>query len=249
MVNKKEILSDLYDKLKDVIPDDHSYQVIATYFTDLLFECKDIQIVMDLGCGAGNSIDYFRKKNPNVKWIGLDIESSPEVNSRTRADGEFRTFDGINIPFKEDYFDLIYCNQVFEHVQYPRKLLKEVNRVLKQRGYFVGSVSHLEPYHSYSLWNYTPYGFALLIKEAGLELVEIRPSIDALTLITRRGFVGGLSFLRQYSSRYWRKESPLNQLVNIITRIMRKNHKKINLIKLVLCGQFCFLVQKPSSEK
>lgn len=46
-------------------------------------------IILDLGCGTGASIDFFQKIVPNARWIGVDIEDSPEVNSRTRNDAEF----------------------------------------------------------------------------------------------------------------------------------------------------------------
>lgn len=230
----------MYDLLKEYIPNDHSRQVVSKYYTEYLFRQNNkIRQVMDLGCGTGNSLDYFRRKNPRIRWVGLDIEKSPEVDLRTRTDGEFYTFDGIHIPFDDDHFDLIYCNQVFEHVRRPINLLKEVRRVLRPNGYFIGSTSQLEPYHSYSLWNYTPYGFCLLIKEAGLQLVEMRPSIDALTLIIRCG-------LRtpKFFSRWWEKESPLNLVISFFGKVMRKRPEWINAKKLLFCGQFCFLARK-----
>ncbi len=93
------------------IPNDHSRQVTSTYFIDHVFAAMDkIETVMDLGCGAGNSLDYFRKKNPNVRWSGLDIESSPEVESRTRTDGDFYKYDGVHMLFHDNHFDLIYSN-------------------------------------------------------------------------------------------------------------------------------------------
>ena len=222
------------------IPNDYSRQVTSKILAErLLLQKNTIETVMDLGCGAGNSVDLFRIYNPTVRWVGLDIENSPEVSARRRTDAEFFSFDGVNIPFDDDYFDLIYCNQVFEHVRHPIALLKEVKRVLKPNGYFVGSTSHMEPYHSYSMWNYTPYGFSLLIDEAGLQLLEIRPSIDSLTLILRRGMG-----LRKLFSRWWEKESPLNKLISLAGRLTRKSHKEINFIKLIFCGQFCFLTRK-----
>ena len=32
--------------------------------------------VMDLGCGAGDSVDLFRSVDPDVSWVGVDIEDS-----------------------------------------------------------------------------------------------------------------------------------------------------------------------------
>ncbi|MFH1678715.1 MAG: class I SAM-dependent methyltransferase, partial [Candidatus Omnitrophota bacterium] len=187
----------------------------------------------------GNSIKYFKMNDPGIRWIGVDIKSSVELNLRIWKNAEFITFDGVNLPFEDESIDLVFCSQVFEHVKYPRKLLKEIRRVLVPGGYFVGSASHLEPYHSLSLWNYTPYGFKILIEESGMKLKEIRPGIDALTLIVRRFFRGSKVF-----SRYWKKESPLNRLINFTGFITRKKHDEINLIKLLFCGQFVFLVEK-----
>ena len=231
------------DLLVEQIPQDSSQQIDSEYYIDYLLKATDTQLeVLDLGCGSGNSEAKFKAHSRDLQWFGLDIDESPEVNSRTR-NGNFYTFDGINIPFEENRFDVIYSNQVFEHVRHPEALLKEINRVLKPGGYFVGSVSYLEPYHSFSFWNYTPYGFKEIAVEAGLEVVEIRPSIDALTLIVRR-ILGAPKFF----SRWWKQESPLNSLITIVGKVTRKDSASINAIKLMFCGQFCFLTRKPSDR-
>lgn len=225
--------------LKGCIPDNHSRQVTSMYYVEyLLAQDINLRVVMDLGCGVGNSVDYFRRKNSNIRWVGVDIEESLDVELRARPDAEFLIFDGIHIPFDENYFDLIYCNQIFEHVRYPIDLLKEVHRVLRPDGYFVGSVSRLELCHSSSLRNYTPYGFRLLVEEIGLKLIELRLSIDVLTLILWHG-LGRPRFLSQ-----WNKESLFNRLINLYGKITGKSHIFINAVKLLFCDQFCFLVCK-----
>jgi SAM-dependent methyltransferase len=227
------------------IPGDHTRQVNSiTVVKNLLAnKSSNIKIVMDLGCGKGDSFDLFRQLDPAIKWCGLDIEISPEVEKRTRTDAEFFSFDGSTIPFEDNHFDLIYCNQVLEHVRQPEQLLTDVQRVLKPNGYFIGSVSQLEPYHSQSVWNFTPHGFCLLLNNAGLGLLEIRPSIDALTLIIRSG-LGRPGFF----SRWWNKESPLNKIISFAGWLTRKSKEEINLAKIILSGQFCFVVQKPGER-
>ena len=228
--------------IKDYIPSDHSKQVSIDYYLKSVLkiqESSQYQKVLDLGCGQGNSLKDFTELNDKIDWYGIDIEKSPEVLSRAETNERFMTFDGINIPFEKGYFDLIYCRQVFEHVKNPRELLKEVNRVLKPGGYFIGSTSHLEPFHSYSYWNYTPFGFSVLLEEAKLKLIELRPGIDSITLILRRSIKS-----RKLFKIFWRIESPLNFLISVTGKLFRISQSTLNAVKLNLCGQFIFFVTK-----
>lgn len=223
------------------VPDDFSRQISLERFTDIFLANHAIRNVLDLGCGTGNSADKFFKINPDITWVGIDIENSPEVKARQRHDLQFLSFDGVSLPFSDNYFDLIYSKQVFEHVRFPRQLLKEVYRVLKPGGYFIGSTSHLEPYHSFSYWNYTPYGFVTLLEEAGLQITEMRPGIDAVTLIIRR-IMGGAKIF----NIFWKIDSPLNAMLELFGKLFGKKAKWINIIKLLFCGQFLFSAKKPS---
>ncbi len=174
---------DLGEVLGDRIPADHSRPVLADHYAGRLRAKR----VMDLGCGAGDSVDLFRSVDPEVSWVGVDIERSPEVAERIRADAEFVTFDGRRLPFDDGSFDLVYCKQVLEHVEHPRDLIAEAARVLRPGGHLAGSTSQLEAFHSYSIFNWTPYGFTRVAEDAGLEVVELRPVIDGFTLVAWRG--------------------------------------------------------------
>lgn len=235
---------DLLRELGDAVPGDHSAQTLAgAYIAPLLSRTREHPPrVLDLGCGAGDSVDAFRAVDPRVEWTGLDLPDSPEVATRTRTDAVFASFDGVEIPAADASFDVVFSNQVLEHVRRPRELLAEVARVLAPGGAFAGSTSQLEPFHSFSLWNYTPYGFGALVEEAGLELVEVRPGIDALTLVARRA-AGRPAFM----SRWWARESPLNRLIALARRPLRLDDRRLNAFKLVLCGQFAFLARRPST--
>ena len=65
-----------------MIPNDHSHQVTSQYYLDLIFSQQPRLIrVMDFGCGAGNSFEYFKRQQADIQWVLLDIEHSPEVAS------------------------------------------------------------------------------------------------------------------------------------------------------------------------
>lgn len=187
--------------------------------------------VLDLGCGTGDSVDFFRQLPMEVEWIGLDIESSPEVDRRVRTDTTFQTYDGVNIPAEDNSIDLVYSHQVFEHVRHPEPLLREVSRVLKWDGAFCGGVSYLEPYHSRSLWNFTPYGWWILNRDAGLTPVAFAAGIDSLSLIERS--------LRNHpvESGSWWTLSPLNAKIISDPTLSAKER---NYRMLSYCGHLVF---------
>jgi ubiquinone/menaquinone biosynthesis C-methylase UbiE len=231
--------ADLADLMGSRIPADHSRSVLADDLAARYLARPDrppAPRVLDLGCGTGDSVDLFRSLEPRVQWTGADIERSPEVAERTRTDADFVTFDGERLPFADRSFDLVYCKQVLEHVRRPQPLLAEAARVLAPSGWLVGSTSHLEAFHSNSVWNYTPYGLLLLAEQARLELVEVRPVIDAFTLIAWRAHGTPRFFYR-----WWARESPPYRAISLLARPARWDHRTVNTAKLVLAGQFTFL--------
>jgi len=103
----------------------------------------------------------------------------------------------------------------------------------------VGSASQLEPFHSRSTFGYSPYGLTKLFERSGLDVLELRPGIDALTLILRRG-LGGPS----YFERWWPLESPLNRVIGLFARVRRLDPASTNAIKLLFCGQIAFTARR-----
>jgi SAM-dependent methyltransferase len=231
---------DLYELLKRYIPRDHARQVTSTYYVEKLMKGGPPgRRVMDLGCGPGDTVDLFRGFDPDVDWHGVDIESSPEVEGRTRTDAAFHVYDGEHLPFDGGSFDIVFSHQVFEHVRRPEELLGEVARVLRAGGAFIGSVSAIEPYHSFSYFNYSPYGWYVMLEAAGLELVELRPGIDAIALI-RRQFLGRPAYAMK-----WVESSPLNEEIDAWGAKTGRPPHLINLRKIQYCGHLVFHARRP----
>ena len=239
---------DLAAALDGAIPADSSRQSLAEDYINRfargeLGVTPDRARVMDLGAGMGGSFDQFRAVVPGCRWVGVDISDSIESRSRTRRDAEFVLYDGVHLPFADRSFDLVYCKQVLEHVAHPEPLLGEVARVLTAGGAFTGSTSQLEAFHSDSRFNYTPFGLAEAMREAGLSVEELRPGIDGFTLLLRR--VLGTP---RWMSRAWATESPLNRTIDVVGRARGADHVSVNTAKLVFCGQFSFLARRPVAE-
>ncbi|MDX2851458.1 class I SAM-dependent methyltransferase [Streptomyces sp. PA03-3a] len=234
-------MATLWELMRDCIPDDHARQVTSRFYLDeAMTSPRAPDRVVDLGCGRGGSAAYFRRHNPRVRWVGVDISGSPEARQRTPGDDPVLYYDGVRLPFRSGALPLVYSHQVFEHVSRPRELLAEIGRVLRPGGVFIGSTSQFEPYHSFSLWNYTPYGFRVLVEEAGLAMEEIRPSLDGVTLIMRSYHGRPPEY-----GRYWDEASPLNAEIDTWAHRTKRGAALANLRKLTYCGQFAFRVRKP----
>lgn len=230
----------------EFLPDDTSRQTHglreALRALDRVLANRGPVTLLDLGCGDGRSYDAFSARNRQIRWVGMDVVDSQEVILRPSRKLPFCAYDGTQLPLRDNSVDISYSRQVFEHVRHPEKVIGEVHRVMKPDGFFVGSTSHLEPFHSRSYWNYTPYGFCLLLREAGFRSILVRPGIDSLTLIGRRCF--SYVKLADLLEPFFTFESPMNVLLEAGLRVLRQPTKRRNALKLVFAGQFCFLAQK-----
>ena len=69
-------------------------------------------------------LDIFRKQQ-NLNYITSDLES-PIADVKA---------DICDLPFKENEFDIVFCNHVLEHISNDTKAIKELYRVLKPGGF------------------------------------------------------------------------------------------------------------------
>ena len=75
------------------------------------------------------SLSKYIQENCNHEYTGGDLE--PERYSYVE---NMVKIDLLSIPFENDYFDLIICNHLLEHVPEDRVAMEEIRRVLKPGG-------------------------------------------------------------------------------------------------------------------
>lgn len=237
-------MSGLYDLIENYVPNDCCVQVNAMWYARRVISRFPNKVaVLDVGCGTGYSVDIFRNINPEVTYVGVDIEGSPEAKARVRNDFEFHQFDGTTLPFLDKMFDIIYSSQVLEHVRYPEPLLQEIFRVLKPGGFFIGAVSYLQPYHSFSIFNFTPYGFIRISLDSGFIVQELRPGIDSITLIKRQYTADINSY-----NKYFTEMSPINMEILKLAKERSTSIRATNIRMLEFCGIFGFQCKKPGGS-
>ncbi len=87
--------------------------------------------VLEIGFGSGELLKELCLKGNDV--YGTDVGQS--IVEKARASGFKNVFhvdvSEQSLPFDEDFFDAIYCYEVFEHLSNPHRLFFEIRRVLK----------------------------------------------------------------------------------------------------------------------
>ncbi len=139
---------------------------------------KQPRRVVEIGCGAGYSIQFFRQHGFDV--LGVDPS---EYSLRWSERLGFRL---VNDFFREGLLeqrpDFVYCNDVFEHVRDVEKFSATVHECLADGGTFcfattnstrsiaVGDISILEHQH---VNMFTNRSIALILSKTGFEDIDI----------------------------------------------------------------------------
>jgi ubiquinone/menaquinone biosynthesis C-methylase UbiE len=114
--------------------------------------------IVDLGCGDGRFIYSLYKRgllNKAKRVVGVDI--SKERIDRLKEICPFTeglVADVTNLKeLKNNSFDIAISSQVIEHVSDDKRMLKEVYRILKPKGYFYVSTVIKKWYGFWIYWN------------------------------------------------------------------------------------------------
>jgi ubiquinone/menaquinone biosynthesis C-methylase UbiE len=97
--------------------------------------------VLGIGCNSGGlERTVLRTKKGSIVY-GVDV--NPELVKLAVQKGVIaKVARAEDLPFKDEYFDVVILSEVIEHFFDVDKALKEAKRVLKTGGVVVGSVPH-----------------------------------------------------------------------------------------------------------
>lgn len=139
----------LADKPEDLLKDENNYHFIMQYKINQLQHSigehisKDKINSLDIGTENLEFLQMMEKKF-NANAYGLNIKSgfnhyNDEFFNYDKKNPQFKFYNGTNIPYKDNTFDLVSCISVIHHIPDDdwKKLAKDICRVLKKGGLFV----------------------------------------------------------------------------------------------------------------
>ncbi len=133
-----------------------------------LFKKNNIKRVLDLGCGSGRHLVFLAKRGFDVYGIdmaksGIKISEKWLDNEGLKADLKMGDIYG-KLPYKSSFFDAIVSTQTLHHekIEKIRKLIKEMERILKINGLIFITVFDLKCVPNKNKKQIAPKTFILL---------------------------------------------------------------------------------------
>ncbi len=117
---------------------------VTKYFIDMLVKLGKTDLknykVLEPGCGGGDKLRFFAEMNvPPENCYGIEMSQSgvDRCKRLSPAAMNFQVGDAMNMPFEENFFDIVVCSGLFGCFQDDndvKKLSAQIDKVLKQDG-------------------------------------------------------------------------------------------------------------------
>ncbi len=111
----------------------------ANYLVNIENEIKSIitsnnyRTILETGCGTGRWISSL--ENDNKKVFGLDYSfDMMKISTSDKSNLNFVNADAVYFPFKNNFFDLIFCVNAIHHFPDKEKFINECKRTLTTNG-------------------------------------------------------------------------------------------------------------------
>jgi ubiquinone/menaquinone biosynthesis C-methylase UbiE len=188
--------------------------------------------VLDAGCGVGY---YLHKISPLVSGVcvGVDLSSKAvRLANKQRTNGNTTWILGSieHLPFRDEVFSRILCDNVIEHVPKYRDAIFEVARVLKTDGKLLMTTPNKQMYFPFEvivrwwidpkaghLWRFSYGALKHFLEEAGLSVDKVHYH-DHIFGILHLAISYAISkmYTEPYDQRVWQRAAHLLNILNML---------------------------------
>lgn len=119
----------------------HASNIGMTEATINFLEPKHQDKILELGHGNCHHLSRILEKAEAIEYYGLEVSETMYKEASTFNNDQkqaiFKLYDGLSIPFEDNFFDRIMSVNTIYFWSNPVQLLKEIQRVLKTGGSIV----------------------------------------------------------------------------------------------------------------
>lgn len=157
--------------------------------------------ILEVGAGTGRQALELRMAGFDVEAIDLESSNYAETRIFPIVD-----YDGRNIPFPDNSFDVVFSSNVLEHVPDLQQMHAEIRRVLRQNGRCI----HVVPAAKWQFWTIVsgyPLALRSLVRSRRLGALKSAAKQAVRALFPARHGERGNAYLElwYFSRRWWRR--------------------------------------------
>jgi 2-polyprenyl-3-methyl-5-hydroxy-6-metoxy-1,4-benzoquinol methylase len=105
--------------------------------------------VLDVGCGCGANASLYRKMGAEY-IVGIEID--PTASAKAREIMDYVIEDSIenfeNLPFEDNFFDLVVCADILEHLYNPWQTLEYTRKIMRDEALLLLSIPNIRYYRT-----------------------------------------------------------------------------------------------------
>jgi SAM-dependent methyltransferase len=126
----------------------------ALFRERILAALRPDMVVLDVGAGSG-LVPHMNFRGLCAKAVGIDPDERVSENEHL---DEARVGFADSLPFDDESFDLVFSDNVLEHLERPERVFSEIRRVLKPGGCFLAKTPNKHHYVAI-IATLTPHAF------------------------------------------------------------------------------------------
>jgi len=161
---------------------------------------------LDIGCGVGDVL--FDLAMAGAEAYGIDYSSNSikfagDYLKSKNLKATLKVGDAQNLPFGENFFDVVICSEVLEHIPDDSRAVKEMRRVLKKYGIAIitapsGGKAVKEWGH---IRHYSDEKMRKLLEDNGFRIIDIKYGARVYNWLWLYPIKGSFYFLNEIYSR------------------------------------------------
>ena len=110
------------------------------------------QKILEIGAGVGNTLLFIKENKMAAEVMGVELMEFAESNQKHPLIDKFQiaNIEHETIQAPEEYFDVVICADVLEHLIDPWTMVEKLTRYLKKDGLMIVSVPNIREWNTLS---------------------------------------------------------------------------------------------------